>query len=55
MNEQGLRFVGTVIALSSMIGFFFTVGMWAFCKTFRWSPVNISVTTNVHSDDVEVR
>ena len=47
---EGLRFVSTVLVLSALIGFFFTVGVWTFCKAFNWAPVNITINTTVHED-----
>ena len=38
--------------MSFICGLFATMGMWVFCKVFRWAPVNITV--RVHQSGVDL-
>lgn len=47
---EGLLFSAKLMLLLALIGFWFTAGMWCFCKIMGWAPINVTVNTTVHED-----
>jgi len=50
VTMEGMLFLSKLLALSGLVGFFFTFGVWGFCKAVGWAPVNLTINNHIRDD-----